>query len=157
MDETAEFEVPKPPAPPKPSSSALANAAAAVAAPPPSKTPVQELNEAVGKIDVKNAGKFFNGSCLFKEDYESIKSISCNAKFNNILNYFDYNKDMPKEKFPNLQSIFVKCPQGCLKGEVTGATIHHLESPVCLSAFTDRAIDHNGGIIQILMTKAQDK
>jgi len=86
MDETAEFEVPKPPAPPKPSSSALANAAAAVAAPPADKTPIQEMNQAVGKIDVKTAGKFFSGRCLLKEDFESIKSISCNAKFANILN-----------------------------------------------------------------------
>jgi len=53
IDEIGEFEVPKPPAPPKPSSSALANAAAAVAAPPPDKTPIQEINDIVGKIDVK--------------------------------------------------------------------------------------------------------
>lgn len=105
MDEVAEFEVPKPPAPPKPSSSALANAAAAVAAPPPDKTPIQEANEFASKVDVKAAGKFFNGMCLQKEDFETIKAVSCNAKFMNIFNYFDYNKDMPKEKFPNLQSI----------------------------------------------------
>jgi len=64
---------------------------------------------------------------------------------------------MPKEKFPNLQSIYVKCPVGCLKGEVIGTTIHHKESPVCLSAIVDRAIDHNGGVIQVMMTKSQAK
>lgn len=64
---------------------------------------------------------------------------------------------MDKNKFPNLQGIYVKCPPGCLKGEVIGTTIHHKESPVCLSAYADRAIDHNGGIIQIFMTKSQSK
>lgn len=89
IEKVGEFEVPKPPAPPKPSSSALANAAAAVAAPPPDKTPIQEMNETVGKVNLKQAGKFFNGSCLPKEDFANIKAVSCNAKFMNILNLFD--------------------------------------------------------------------
>jgi hypothetical protein len=42
-----------------------------------------------------------------------------------------------------------------MSGEVIGLTIHHKESLVCLSAIADRAIDHNGGVISVLMTKAQ--
>lgn len=84
--EVVEFIVPKPPSPPKPSGSALANAAAAVSAPAPDKTPVQQKNEAALAINLKEAGKHFNGMCLEKDDLESIKSVSCNAKFLSILN-----------------------------------------------------------------------
>lgn len=62
---------------------------------------------------------------------------------------------MDKEKFPNLDTIYIKCPPGCFKGEVIGLTVHHKDSPVCLSAFADRAIDHNGGVVQVRLTKAQ--
>lgn len=89
VSDISEFEVPKPPAPPKPSSSALANAASAVAAPPPDKTPIQLAAADALKIDIKEAGKKFNGSCLAKEDLKEIKSISCNAKFMNVLSNFD--------------------------------------------------------------------
>jgi len=64
---------------------------------------------------------------------------------------------MDKNKFPNLQTVYFKCPPGCMTGEVIGLTIHHKESPVCASAVADRAIDHNGGVISVLMTKAQMK
>lgn len=86
--EGCEWVIPKPPAPPKPSSSALANAAAAVAAPPPDKTPIQTLNEAANKIDIKAAGMHFNGACLEKNDIKEIKTVSCNAKFRDLLQYF---------------------------------------------------------------------
>jgi len=62
---------------------------------------------------------------------------------------------MDIEKFPNLQSIMVRCPPGCLQGVVIGLTIHHKESPICLSAIADRAIDHAGGVITVFMTKGQ--
>lgn len=89
VSELAVMVVPKPPAPPKPQKSALANAAAAVAAPEPDKTPLQLYNEAAGKIDLKLAGKHFNGKCLEKDDNENIKSVSCNAKFIALLDHFD--------------------------------------------------------------------
>lgn len=89
VSELTEFEVPKPPAPPKPSSSALANAASAVAAPTPDQTPVAAANDAASKINIKAASIGFNGKCLEKDDQDSIKSVSCNAKFMALLTHFD--------------------------------------------------------------------
>lgn len=89
VSDVTEFVVPKPPAPPKPSSSALANAAAKVTPPPKDKTPIQLATDAANKIDIKEAGISFDGTCLGKDEYKEIKSISCNAKFMDVLSHYD--------------------------------------------------------------------
>jgi len=64
---------------------------------------------------------------------------------------------LPPEKFPNIETLLFRCPQGCLpaKGPSIGLIIHHLTSNICASAIADRAIDHTGGVISITMTKSQ--
>lgn len=153
----AVFEVPKPPNPPSNSSSALANAAAKVKPPPKDKTPIEEFNDIVKKIDAKQASIHFSGQCLPEEDEKEISEVSCDAVFKDILAKYSYDKSLPFEKFPNIQTRLFKCPQGCLppKGPSIGLLIHHPSSNICASAIADRAIDHTGGVISITMTKAQ--
>lgn len=40
--------------------------------------------------------------------------------------------------------------------ETTGALIHPSGAKICVSAWADRAIDTNGGVIQIYMTNSQE-
>lgn len=54
--------------------------------------------------------------------------------------------------FPLPQSRLYKCPPGCIKitgQETIGALIHPGSAKICISAWADRAIDTNGGVIQI--------
>lgn len=83
----------------------------------------------------------------------------CEATFETILKKFStYNKEHIKGQMPNSESLLIKCPKNCYGTEtkVKGLTIHDVDSPICLSAIADRAIDHTGGIISVVMTKSQN-
>jgi len=80
--------VPKPPAPKKPVASALA-AAAAVIPTAPILTPVQIAMQEASKVDLKDAGKHFDGSCLPLDIYKKIKTASCKMNFSHLLDNFD--------------------------------------------------------------------
>lgn len=55
------------------------------------------------------------------------------------------------------QVRYFTCPPGCYKEglETIGAIIHPSEASICIAAWADRSINHNGGVIQVVVTKAQ--
>jgi len=72
---------------------------------------------------------------------------------------FSLDPNMEKTVFPLPQAKLFKCPSGCFKDDgqdTIGALIHPSGAKICISAWADRAIDINGGVIQIFMTNAQD-
>lgn len=100
---TAIYEVPKPPAN-NLMNSELSKVANNVLAPTKDKTPIEEFNNKVKLVDVKLASTRYNGQCLREEDFKNISTVSCDATFKDILNKFNYNKDLSPDKFPNIES-----------------------------------------------------
>ena len=68
--------------------------------------------------------------------------------YNNANNYVNY------------ENFIAECPSGCIEHQssqyVFGLSIHPEESPICLSAITDRAMSFYGGIISISIYKGLD-
>jgi len=159
VTEEAMWEVPKPPKKVEAPTGELAKVADKVIPPEPDKTDLQLLIEDAKKIDSNVASTFFDGRCLNQELYKKIIEVSdCKSTFQSILENFNYNKDLKRDLFPSVQSIYVRCPKNCYGVDVLvkGLTIHDIDSPICMSALADRAIDHTGGIISVMLTKAQD-
>lgn len=55
------------------------------------------------------------------------------------------------------QVKYMTCPEGCYKEglDTVGVIIHPVDVAICTAAWADRAINHNGGVVQVVVTKAQ--
>mmetsp|Transcript_18148 Transcript_18148/g.14803 ORF Transcript_18148/g.14803 Transcript_18148/m.14803 type:complete len:204 (-) Transcript_18148:701-1312(-) len=124
-----------------------------IVTPPPPTLSAKETLEAK-LAEITEADKFFSGQCLSKEDYKEADAnkLSCDSMFSDILGNYTYNEEAAITQFPLPQSHLFKCPSGCANKEgleTAGALIHPSTAKICLSAWADRAIDTNGGVIQI--------
>jgi len=153
------WEIPKPPSKPPAPSGELAKVADKVIPPEPDKTDLQLMVEDTKKIDVSVASTFFDGKCLNQQIQKEIVEVSdCKSPFSSLYDKFSYNKDLKRDLFPTIQYIYVRCPKNCYgsDAQVKGLIIHDTDSSICMSALADRAIDHTGGVISVMMTKAQN-
>jgi len=131
----------------------------AIVPPPVEPSPREQLE--IDLAQLETPGATFDGKCLPKVDYDqAVKNkLSCDNTFADILGKYSLDPNMAATVFPLPQSQLFKCPPGCLKTdgqETVGALIHPSSAKICISAWADRAIDVNGGVIQILLTNAQE-
>jgi hypothetical protein len=105
------------------------------------------------------AGKHFNGKCLPLELQKQAKenALTCDDTFSSKLDLFDVTDTGTPEMMQLTQVKYMTCAKECFKEgmETIGAIIHPSESSICASAWADRAIDHSGGVIQVVLTNAQ--
>lgn len=121
--------------------------------PPPKECEPKECLEAA-LAEANEAGKFFDGRCLPEKEYKEAENnkLSCETIFFDVIDKFSISPDGPASQFILPQAVLFKCPPGCMKPdglETTGALIHPPGAKICVSAWADRAIDTNGGVIQV--------
>ena len=95
---------------------------------------------------------------LNANEINNIIKLSCNDVLKGNENFGpSYNN---ANNYVNYENFIAECPSGCIEHQssqyVFGLSIHPEESPICLSAITDRAMSFYGGIISISIYKGLD-
>lgn len=87
-----------------------------------------------------------------------LNKLTCETKLTEKLDLFNLYTEGTPEMMHLTQTKYMTCPEGCYKEglETVGAIIHPADTSICVAAWADRAINHNGGVIQVVVTKAQN-
>lgn len=60
----------------------------------PTVSPTNRLRRLTKRVNLNEASKRFDGSCLDTESYQAIKDVTCENKFEDLLMYFDYSAEL---------------------------------------------------------------